>query len=129
MKETSSAEHILNKKKLIYDLILIAALIMAGLLVLLFTELSKSEGATAIVTVNGDIVAEYSLFEDGEYSINQGSNILVISDGKAYLKEATCPDKLCVKQRKISMAGERIVCLPNKVMIEISAKGEDILPS
>ena len=119
----------MNKKKLIYDLILIAALITAGLLVLIFTELSKSEGSTAVVSINGNVSAEYSLSEDGEYSINGGTNILVISEGKAFLKEASCPDKLCVRQRSISKAGERIVCLPNRVMVEISGEGEDILPS
>ena len=116
----------MSKKKIIGDVILVAALLFVGLLVFLVTELTKSEGHTVLVTVNGAPVAEYSLFEEGEYSINGGTNILIISDGEAYLKEASCPDKLCVNQGKISMSGERIVCLPNKVMIEISGDGDEI---
>lgn len=126
MKATSSAERILNKKKVINDVILISVLLLLGLLVFLFIRLSRSEGTTAVVTVNGEWVAEYSLTDDGEYSINGGTNILIISDGKAYLKEASCPDKLCVNQGKISLSGERIVCLPNRVMIEITGDGDEI---
>ena len=33
---------------------------------------------------------------------------------------ADCPDHLCVKQGKISADGEMIVCLPNKVTVQIS---------
>ena len=116
----------MSKKKLFGDLVLILSLLFVGILVFLIIELTKTEGSTVSVTVNGESVAEYSLSEDGEYPINGGTNILIISDGKAYLKEANCPDKLCVNQGKISMSGERIVCLPNKVMIEILGEGDEI---
>ena len=46
-------------------------------------------------------------------------NILVIKDGKANVVKASCPDLLCVHQMAISHTGEQIVCLPNKVVIEI----------
>ena len=32
---------------------------------------------------------------------------------------ADCPDKLCVNQHAISSNGETIVCLPNKVVVEV----------
>ena len=37
--------------------------------------------------------------------------------------DATCPDHICVNQKEISKTGETIVCLPNKVIVEI--KGAD----
>ena len=117
----------MNKKRLIGDLILILALIAVGILVFFVITLTRSEGQTVLVTVNGERVAEYSLTDEGEYSINGGTNVLVISEGKAYLKEASCPDKLCVNLGKISMSGERIVCLPNKVMVEILGDGDVII--
>ena len=46
-------------------------------------------------------------------------NTLVIENGKADMISADCPDKLCVKQHAISSNGETIVCLPNKVVVEI----------
>lgn len=39
------------------------------------------------------------------------------------MQSANCPDKLCVKQGKISDIGS-IVCLPNKVIIEIDRNSD-----
>ena len=119
--------NILGNKKMIADIVLVGSLLLIGLSVLLFTTLTREEGEMAVVTVDGVVVGEYPLSRDGEYSINGGSNILVIESGKAYVRYASCPDGLCKNQGRISMKGERIVCLPNRVMIEISGEGEEIL--
>jgi hypothetical protein len=39
--------------------------------------------------------------------------------------EADCPDKLCMHQNAISLAGENIVCLPNKVVCTVVDETED----
>ena len=38
--------------------------------------------------------------------------------------EADCPDQLCVHQKAISKDRETIVCLPNKVVVEVKSKTE-----
>ena len=52
-----------------------------------------------------------------------GYNLIEIGDGEVRVIEADCPDKLDVKQGYISKTGEVIVCLPNRLVIEI--KGVD----
>lgn len=52
-----------------------------------------------------------------------GYNLIEIDDEKVRVIEADCPDKLDVKQGYISKVGEIIVCLPNRLTIEI--KGID----
>ena len=52
------------------------------------------------------------------------TNLLVIKDGKADVTEADCPDKLCVHQKAISKTNETIVCLPNKVVVQVIGTGE-----
>ena len=37
---------------------------------------------------------------------------------------AQCPDQLCRKQGPVFRPGETIVCLPNKVVLEIKGSGE-----
>lgn len=80
------------------------------------------------MTVDGDEVGRYPL--SGEQSIEltdedgRVTNVLVIRDGRAYMQEADCPDKLCMHQRAISRAGENIVCLPNRVVATVEKKGE-----
>lgn len=109
----------MNKRVFLRDAVLIILLLSLGLLLFLISEAVKEDGGYVTVTVNGEWVAEYSLSQNGEYEINGGTNILVIENGSAYVKKASCPDGLCVNQGKISRTGERIVCLPNRVMIEV----------
>ena len=51
-----------------------------------------------------------------------GYNKLEILKGKVRVIEADCPDELDVKQGFIENVGQVIVCLPNRVVVEI--KGE-----
>ena len=49
------------------------------------------------------------------------TNTLEIRDGCADMTDADCPDKICVNQKAVSRPGETIVCLPNKVVVEVEA--------
>ena len=53
------------------------------------------------------------------------TNVLTIRDGRADMTEADCPDKLCVHQKAISKNHEMIVCLPNKVVVEVTGSEEN----
>lgn len=104
--------------------ILILVIAFASLFVILF---NRTPGALVHVSVGGREMGVYSLNEDAEYVLNGGTNILVIENGFAYMKSADCPDGTCVKTGRISYTGQRIVCLPNKVLVEIRGFGEEIL--
>ena len=103
-------------------ILIISLLVIAALLFLVFSR--GEEGAVAVVAVNGEKVAEYSLSENGTYPLNGGTNILVIEDGAAFLEEADCPAKLCVKQGRISKTGQCITCLPNRLTVTVEGAGE-----
>ena len=111
--------------RLRYDLILIGALLVISLGVLLITTLTRREGGYVEVAKSGSIVATYSLSIDGEYSLNGGTNILVIKNGEAYLKDASCPDKTCVKTGKIHYVNQSIICLPNEISITVRGNSDD----
>ena len=113
-----------------YDLILIGALLLVSVGMLLVTTLTRRDGSYVEVEKNGEILATYRLSQSGEYSLNGGTNVLVIEDGMAYLKEANCPDKTCVRTGKIRYVGQSIVCLPNEIAITVrgnSSGGVDIV--
>ena len=109
------------KKK---DFILIAAIVAVIAIAILVLTLTKKDGDYVIVRVDGNEVAKYSLSQDGEYSLNGGTNILRIENGKAYLVSANCPDHLCVKQGKIDQKGETITCLPNRLTVTVYSTQE-----
>ncbi|WP_461812051.1 NusG domain II-containing protein [Faecalimonas sp.] len=101
------------------DYKLLGTILGIAVLLLLGRSLKEDGKANIIqVEVNGVLRGEYVLSEDREIDIN-GTNRLVIKNGKADVIDAKCPDKICVKQKPISKSGESIVCLPNKVIITV----------
>ena len=112
------------KKK---DLILIAALLLIALAGLLAVKLLQSrEGSRVLVQVNGEVIAEFSLDEDVEYSVDNdfGHNVIVIRNGEVDMKEADCRDLVCVKHAPVKYNHEAIICLPHKLVVEVSGGKE-----
>ncbi len=116
-----------ERKKYIRDLILVGALLIAALLVLLVIRNrqereTETDAVVTVRTVDGDEV--YPRNKDGVFSLNGGTNTLVIENGEAWVSEANCPDKVCMGMGKISKNGEFIACLPNQVIIVVEG-GEE----
>lgn len=103
------------------DIILIVLLLLSVTAASLILFLSRTEGDTVTVTLDGQPFGEYSLHEDRIVEIRNGEgyNILVIEGGKAYVKKASCPDGICSSHRPIGNSGESIICLPNRVVIQV----------
>lgn len=101
------------------DVCLILFLLLVSVMLYFLLSHNGEHGSKVIVAVNGVQSGEYSLSLDGEYSLNGGSNILVIKDGSAKVINANCPDKLCVKQGAIRYTGQCITCLPNKLTVTV----------
>ena len=70
------------------------------------------------ITVNNQVYRTVPLEIDQTIKISD-KNMIVINHGSVHMKDATCPDKLCIKQGTISKNGEQIICLPNQVVIAI----------
>lgn len=54
-----------------------------------------------------------------------GYNLIEIGEEEVRVIEASCPDELDVKQGYISKVGETIVCLPNRLVVEIKGMDKD----
>jgi len=73
------------------------------------------------------IVEEIRMSDVEDYKlVNLGTNMVRIEPDGVYMENANCPDKLCVHQGKINRAGESIICLPNKIIVEITGKKSDV---
>lgn len=108
-----------NHKKMYRDLALVTFfLLLAGVLFIVL-RMNQDEGTGVIIRVDGQEVARYSFSQEGRYELNGGTNILMIEDGNAWLTDADCPDKLCVRQGKISVSGQVITCLPNRLTVTV----------
>lgn len=110
------------------DLLLLAALLAAGGLLFAGFLLTGDRGTVVRVSVDGELFQTYPLERDGTYEIRGASdayNLLVIESGTARIKEASCPDRLCIRMGRISRSGQSVVCLPNRVVITIESERKD----
>ena len=106
------------------DFILITAVMIVSLISAVIVYLTHNKGDMAVIKVDGKVINELSLSENAAKTVEGyqgGSNVVSIIDGKAYVSEADCPDEICVKTGGISRAGETIVCLPHRVVVEIKS--------
>ena len=113
---------IMFKKKYQNDILLVAVILILTAIVFAIFKSNLKDGAFVKVSIDGKASYSYNLSEDITVPIITGSNknVLVIKNGEAYIEAATCPDKICVAHRKISKNGETIVCLPHRVVVEIT---------
>ena len=107
------------------DLYLASAMFTIALVWFILIRFSSENGEHLVVYKNNNIIDDYSLTNDGEYSIEDGENKLIefsIKDGVVNVISASCPDKLCVHQKAISRSNEVIVCLPNHIVLMIDGE-------
>jgi hypothetical protein len=112
------------------DILLIGGIIAFGCILGLAILLTQHKGNIAQVRVDGTIVENLQMTDNLTYEINGangGTNLLIIQDGKAWIEEASCPDGLCKNMGKISQVGQSVICLPNKVVVEILDKEGEAL--
>ena len=102
-------------------LLILAVLLLAGG-IRLWTRLTRQEGGSVTVTVDGETVAVFPLDTDRTWTWTGegGTNTLVIAAGAARVTEADCPDRLCVQQGAIRYDGESIVCLPHRFVVTVT---------
>lgn len=111
-----------DKSKLKNDIILIGVLLLVAAAGLFVFKLMNSEpGATVRVSADNQVYGEYPLTEDRVVEIpgHIGTCVLEITGGTAQMKSADCPNQICVHHASISNTGETIICLPNRVSVEI----------
>lgn len=109
------------------DWILIGSFLGIALIAASVLHFFTPQGTQVVATVDSQEVGRWSLADsvDEVIETESGKNRLVIEGGKASIVEADCPDGICVKQGNISRTGQTIVCLPHKLVIEITGKAEE----
>jgi len=108
------------------DIVLFILILAFGLAVSWWSLTTNTGGDRAIVTVDGQLYGTYSLSEDQTIEVvqeNGHSNYITIKDGTVSMAYSSCKNQVCVNTGAISETKDSIVCLPNKVMIEIQSSG------
>ena len=115
------------------DILLIGGLLLVAAIGMVYLFVFRDRGTTVTVTVDGKPYGVYALSQNIIEDIYTGQNgehhnRLVIRDGEAYMETATCPDGICVAHNPVYREGESIVCLPNRVVVTVTADrgGDDL---
>ncbi len=105
------------------DFLLIATVLALALALYLIFTFGGTGGNTVVIIVNGQRTNTYPLSENTEFTVGDEAsdvfNNVVIKDGEVFISEASCPDGVCVSHRAVSKVGETVVCLPNRLVVEI----------
>lgn len=105
------------------DLILGAVLICASLLWLVLPTGAAGGGVpAAVVYHSGRVVATLPLDRPAarSFAFEAGRITVEVVPGKgAHISDSNCPEKICMHEGWVGGAGETIVCLPNKLVVQI----------
>lgn len=116
----SSTMKLLQKR----DIMLAAVILLAAAAALGVNRYTRRvPAAAAQVSVGGKVVEVLDLSKDAETTVtsaNGGTNHLIVKNGEIWCSEASCPDKLCVRQGRKRLSSDTIVCLPNHMIVTIT---------
>ena len=106
------------------DFILAGVVLAVSCVLLVFQKTAAffSDDSMVCIYQGNKKLASYPLDEDRRESIlspEGGKNVVVIENGEVYMEDADCPDKLCMKQGRISGTGQTIVCLPHMLVVTV----------
>ena len=100
------------------DIAIIAASAAAFIIsVLALFVFPKTAGRTVVVKENNAVVYEGSINTDKNIVLE--NNTVVIKNGEVYMQKADCKNGICKHTGKISAKGETVICLPNRVTVQI----------
>ncbi len=104
-----------------YWIALFAALAAVCVAAIVRFPLPQGVANCAELYQNGTLIRTVPLDEDTRFTVPSpagGNNTVVVSDGRIRVEQATCPDKLCVRQGWSRTEDYPIVCLPHGLVIQ-----------
>ena len=116
-----------RRRPTVWDgLVVLAVVLLAGVLVFLLRP-SEGSAVTAVVTLDGAVVAQYRLDQLEEpvtLTLEEASYPLTIQaeHGRIRIAESSCPGQDCVHTGWASRAGQQLICLPNRLVIALEGE-------
>lgn len=110
------------------DLIVVAVLVLAALAAWLGGLLASGSGQTVVrIYSDNELFFELSLpAKDQTIPVPDKQLVLEIKDNQVGVLTTDCPDQTCKKTGYISRPGQSIICLPNRVAVQL-AGGRDTI--
>jgi hypothetical protein len=103
----------------VLDVVLIAAVLASA--VVFYVKVSRDSGGpmAAHVFHDGRLVQVLPLDRDCVVEVPGLNVVIEVQDKRVRILESDCPKRICVQTGWISRPGRPIVCVPNKLLIQV----------
>ena len=103
------------------DIVLLIIILVVGIPLSVLSLTEGIGGDKVRISLDGEIYGVYPLGEDREIDVTEDghTNHITIKDGQVSMSYSTCRNQVCVNAGAISETKDAIVCLPNRVVVEI----------
>ncbi len=107
------------------DWILFGILLTLTALIFMRSCAFRSHKKYVWITAKDKTVGYYPLNQDRIVKVQGplGTTVIQIQGGQASIIQAPCPHKFCQKMGPIPSHGRIMVCIPNRIIVEIKGKG------
>lgn len=115
-----------NDRKLLRTRDAFIIVLIAAAVFVFYALLPESGGETAVISRDGGVIAELDLDANGFYTCPEVPDMVFsVENGTVSVIESGCGDKTCMRTGKISKRGEAIICVPNKIIVEIKGNSSE----
>ncbi|MEG1953055.1 MAG: NusG domain II-containing protein [Hydrogenoanaerobacterium sp.] len=105
------------------DIIIICLILLVSAAIWFYYSCTLAKSPAVAEIYEGSQLIETVVLKKGEkrkFSVLGHEDVIFsIDDGSICFASSDCPDKLCVRAGKLKKAGERAVCLPNRLILKI----------
>ena len=128
MDSCQSAGRVDLNRLTLLDVIAIVLLLLVSTSMILHNKLGTNllwpRVAEASIFRDGELLFQHlKLDKDQEVVLLNGHMVVEVRDGRIRVKESDCPRHICLHAGWIQHPGETIVCVPNKMVIDVQASG------
>lgn len=122
----------MKKGDKIAAILIISLVLISGIGTLVYKQYIKSAHNFAVIKLDGVVIQTIDLNAvkvQKEWKIYDKAgnyNLIEVLPGQIRIKDADCPDKICVKSGWLTQAGQMAVCLPHKLIINIEGKNSTV---
>lgn len=113
-------------RKHLANIVVIVVIIVVLVAAALFVFQAGASGSSGWAIVHDSDGQQTRIDLSGDETVmvttSLGYNVVQVADGRARVIEADCPNHDCIDQGEISAPGEKVVCLPHQLWVEIAAQ-------
>jgi hypothetical protein len=121
VQHPAQAQHPRVRRFAVLDALVVVLLVACAIAVVPLMGSQRPE--MLVVYVGNRVAARYPLPGDRRFTIKgtQGNVVVEVHDGAVSVVSSSCRRQICVSTPPIRQPGQQIVCVPNRVVVEITA--------